>query len=256
MPTQMSSNRVVRPYSEIALVYDDSVGIPFFRRTRAAFEAMVQRYGIRFSSAADLGCGTGLFAYYLNRCWGVPVYAVDNSTEMLQQAKRNCPTPGVFFLNQDIRCLRLPNAVDLVVSNFDTLNHLIGLTDLRATFKRVADNLRRAGHFYFDIVTPCKPLGGRDSFVRIHSRPGRCFEQHVRWEANKRLMRFKILHRNVGCCLAMVEHFTERAYSPGEVGGWLLDAGFVIRGLHDEATLRVPVECPPRIIVIAQKSEA
>src|SRR5881409_1413 len=80
----------VSPYSRIAPSYDCTIGLPFFLQVRDSFEKLVQRYGIRFRSAADLGCGTGLFACYLNLCWNVPVYAVDNSAAMLRQAQRNC----------------------------------------------------------------------------------------------------------------------------------------------------------------------
>jgi len=93
------------PYSQIAPVYDCTVGVPFFLRLRASFEKLVEQYDIRFCSAADIGCGTGLFACYLNLCWGVPVYAVDNSAAMLRQAKRNCRGGDVCLLQQDIRCL-------------------------------------------------------------------------------------------------------------------------------------------------------
>ncbi len=56
-------------YTQIAPVYDCTVGVPFFLRVRNAFEKLVRRYGIRFCSAAHIGCGTGLFACYLNLCW-------------------------------------------------------------------------------------------------------------------------------------------------------------------------------------------
>jgi SAM-dependent methyltransferase len=253
MQAQALGVHEVRPYSRIAAVYDRSVGFPFFLRARRAFEALVPLYGIRFCSAADIGCGTGLFACYLNRCWGVPVYAVDLSPEMLRQAQRNCPGPGVCFLQQDIRCLHLPTPVDLVTANFDTLNHLVIPDDLRLAFRRVATNLRSGGQFYFDIVTPCQPLGGHRLFVREFRTPGRCFQQQIRWESERRLMRFQVVHRRAGCCWPIIERFTERAYTAGEVGTWLLDAGFVIRGVHDEATLKVATHCPPRIIVLAQK---
>jgi SAM-dependent methyltransferase len=140
-----------RDYARIAPFYDCAVGVPFFLRVRDAFEKLVRRYGIRFCSAADIGCGTGLFACYLNCCWGVPVFAVDKSAEMLRQARWNCSSAGVCFLQQDIRCLSLPSRVDLITANFDTLNHLRTPEDLRAAFNRVAVNLRPAGHFYFGV---------------------------------------------------------------------------------------------------------
>jgi predicted RNA methylase len=48
-----------------------------FLSARNAFEEIVRCYGINFRSAADLGCGTGLFAFYVSRCWNVPVFAME-----------------------------------------------------------------------------------------------------------------------------------------------------------------------------------
>jgi predicted TPR repeat methyltransferase len=64
---QAVSHPVARPYSELAATYDATLGVPIFVGTRRAFEELVIRYGIDFRSAADIGCGTGLFARYLNR---------------------------------------------------------------------------------------------------------------------------------------------------------------------------------------------
>jgi hypothetical protein len=66
----------------------------------------------------------------------------------------------------------------------------------------------------------------------------------------------RAVHRRAGSCAPVVEQITERAYSAAELGKWLSEAGFVIRGAHDEATLRVATDCPPRIIVVAQKTKA
>src|SRR5580765_3146634 len=114
------------PYSELARSYDVALGLNSFASTRQAFEELVRRYGIRFCSAADVGCGTGLFARYLSRCWKARVLGVDRSPEMLIEARRNCRDDGVRFLTQDIRCLALPEPVDLVTANFDVVNHLVG----------------------------------------------------------------------------------------------------------------------------------
>jgi len=247
-------HRLARDYARIAPFYDCTVGITFFLRVRDAFEKLVRRYGITFCSVADIGCGTGLFACYLNKCWGVPVYGVDRSLEMLRQARRNCPGVRVCFLQQDIRCLALPSPVDLITANFDTLNHLNAPQDLRRAFERVAANLRRGGHFYFDILTPCQPLNGYRVYVGDRCRVGNWLQQRVRWDPRRRLLRMRAVQRRVGSCRPVVERITERAYSAAELGKWLAKAGFTIRGVHDEATLRSAVDCPPRIVVVAQKA--
>jgi len=242
-----------RPYTRIAPVYDCTVGVPFFLRVRDAFAKLVRQYAIRFRSAADIGCGTGLFACYLNCSWRVPVFAVDRSTDMLRQAQRNCRSAGVCFLQQDIRCLALPSRVDLITANFDTLNHLTAPEDLRLALRRVAANLRTGGHFYFDILTPCQPLGGYRIYLRDRCSIGSWMQQQVRWDPRRHLIRINAFQRRVGRCTPVVERITERAYSAPELGKWLSEAGFAIRGVHNEATLRMAVDCPPRIIVIAQK---
>src|SRR2546428_2565301 len=93
--TQISSPCVIRPYSRIAAIYDAAAGIRGFIRARNAFEALVRGDGITFDTALDVGCGTGLFACYFGRCWGVPVFWVDSSPEMLRVAACHCRSPHV-----------------------------------------------------------------------------------------------------------------------------------------------------------------
>jgi SAM-dependent methyltransferase len=245
--------RLARPYSRLAATYDRALGRASFVRTRRAFEVLVRHYDIRFKTAADLGCGTGLFACYLRRRWGVPVFAVDRSAEMLSVARCNCPDPGVYWLRQDLRCLRLPCRVDLATANFDTLNHLLLPGDLPRVFRRVWRSLRPGGYFLFDLVTPRLPRGGlKEYFRRFHSL-GPSLVRRIRWNPRTRLLTILILHRRPGACLPELEVHRERAYSPVDAARWLRRAGFVVRGVHDAETLRPPSECPERVIFVAQK---
>lgn len=248
-----SQRYFARPYSKLASAYDVALGIPNFIGTRAAFERLVRRHDIRFHSAADVGCGTGLFACYLSQCWGVPVFAVDRSPEMLAVATRNCPKPNICFLQQDIRSLRLPYPVDLITANFDTMNHLLTGPDLRLAFGRIWENLRPGGHFIFDLITPCQPLGGGRNYGRRLRSPNHDAWQHIRWSPGQNILSIFVIIRSPSSKVSTLEAHRERAYSPAEVGRWLMDAGFIIRGIHDAATLRVATGCPPRILVIARK---
>jgi len=245
------AHNVKRPYSELASAYDQTIGWPAFHSSRRAFESLARRYGFRFRSAADIGCGTGLFARYLSECWSAPVWAVDISPEMLRVARRNCLGANVGLLRQDIRCLRLPTPVDLVTSNFDALNHLTGEGDLRVAFHRIAENLRPGGHLYFDLVTPCRPLGG---YVRRMNAANRVVTQRIRWNGARDTISIFVAIRSTDSPRPILEVHRERAYSFAEVGRWLLDAGFVIRGVHDALTLEPASGCPARIIVVAQKA--
>jgi len=253
MESIASQRHFARPYSQLASTYDISLGIPHFIGTRAAFERLVRQYGIRFRSAADVGCGTGLFARYLSQCWGVPVFGVDRSPEMLTVAKRNCASSNVCFLLQDIRCLCLPYPVDLITANFDTMNHLLTELDLRLAFRRMWENLRPGGHFIFDLITPCQPLGGAQTYTRRLGSGSRKALQRIRWNPWQRILSIFVVMDSPSSRISTLEAHRERAYSPAEVGRWLMDEGFLIRGVHDAATLRIATGCAPRIIIIARK---
>jgi len=250
---QAVSHRVARPYTELAAMYDATLGVPSFVASRRAFEELVRRYGINFCSAADIGCGTGLFARYLSRRWGVPTFAVDRSPAMLAIATRNCTGCEVGLLQQDIRCLQLPQPVDLVTANFDTLNYLLSGSDLGQTFRRIYVNLRPGGYFIFDLITPCQP---QESYlIRMKRLPGTALEprQQILWDGLRRLLFTTILFQKPGSFALISEHHVERAYSPSQIVRWLEAAGFALRDILDAGTLRMATECSPRIIVVAQK---
>jgi SAM-dependent methyltransferase len=253
MEVTISKRYVARPYSRLAPAYDIAIGIRSFRGTKAAFERLIRRYDIQFTTAADIGCGTGLFAGYLNQCWRVPVFAVDRSPEMLAVAARNCARQNVCLLQQDIRCLRLPSPVDLITANFDTLNHILGNAELKSAFRRVWENLNPGGHFIFDLITPCQPHGRRRYVLAVGSRNGHV-EQRIHWNPWQRLLSISVVMTSPLCRVSTLEAHRERAYSPVDVGHWLLDAGFLIRGVHDATTLRLARSCPPRVIIIARKN--
>lgn len=246
----------VRPYSRFARTYDRAVGRHFFRHLCPAFERIVRRYGVMFRTVADLGCGTGLFARYLSRRFGARVYAVDLSAEMLREARGCAGDDGVILVRQDIRDLRLPSLVDLVTSNFDTLNHLVGDGDLRRAIHAASRALHPGGHFYFDMVTPYHPLGGARVLERRTHAPGRAVLQHSRWDPARSVLTIHVVQGTSPGGCRTVEVHRERAYAPADVSRWLSEAGFVVRTVRDAATLAPALACPPRVIVLARKRTA
>jgi len=245
---------MVPPYTHLAADYDAIFGLPFFRQIRHVFETLARKYGIRFQSAADIGCGTGLFARHLNLSRQIPVFAVDLSEPMLRIAQRNCCGAKVTLLRQDIRSLRLPHPVDLITANFDTLNHLVRFRDLQNTLQRIFDNLNEGGHLIFDLITRCLPLDRAGSYIRQFYRPRRRVVQVVRLNPLRNILSVAVTINSSRLSKPIVEQHCERAYSTGEVGRALHETGFSILGVHDAATLTLAGRCPSRIIVVARKA--
>lgn len=245
--------QVALPYSQFARTYDDAVGTRYFRGLKHAFEQLLRQHGVRFASAADLGCGTGLFARYLDRIWKVPVFAIDRSGAMLRRAAINCRGGRVVLLLQDIRSLRLPAPVDLITANFDTLNHLLTVQDLVRTFKRVAANLTPSGHFLFDILTPCQLLPPGRSSVHRFTTPRCRVEQVIRWQPITNALSITIRQRCSARAGPAIELHRERAFTPEELGRALHRAGFTVRGVHDATTLAPATRCVPRLLVLARR---
>lgn len=77
--------------------------------------------------------------------------------------------------------------------------------------------------------------------------------QHIRWNPWQRILSIFVVMDSPSSKVSTLEAHRERAYSPAEVGRWLMDGGFLIRAVHDAITLRMATGCPQRVIVVARK---
>jgi SAM-dependent methyltransferase len=239
-----------RPYSSMARIYDLMSGRSDFVRTRRIFERLVHRHAIAFRSAVDVGCGTGLFACYLNRRWGVPVIGVDQSPEMLAVARQNCPNLDVCFLLQDFQHLCLPWRVELAIANSCTLNHVMQRDHLRETFSAIRENLRPGSYFIFDLITDRQPQHLSKGCTR-HIRIGRSRILHrSQWHPLEKLLRVIITLESNEFPRA-TEVFMGRGYGLRDVDHCLSCAGFVQRGMYDANNLGWAMRDSQRVVVVA-----
>jgi ubiquinone/menaquinone biosynthesis C-methylase UbiE len=139
-------------YRDLARMYDELVGNAAFDCWRDNFERIARRNEIRFTIAADVACGTGLAAEYLSRSCE-RVYAIDLSADMLRVAEQRCGGAGVVLLQQGFTELSLPEQVDLLTCNFDSLNYLTDEDDLREALSRFGKALKPGGWAVFDMNT-------------------------------------------------------------------------------------------------------
>jgi SAM-dependent methyltransferase len=81
------------------------------------------------------------------------MYGVDLSPTMRRLAREKSRLLGLPLrvVDGDMRDFRLPEPVDLVLCEFDALNHVEEKGDLALVGRAVSRALRPGGHFYFDV---------------------------------------------------------------------------------------------------------
>ena len=144
--------RVVnRPYGLLAEYYDQlfTFHLPRFEAARQGVLGGILPH---VESACDLACGTGTTALALVRK-GIGMYGVDLSPTMCRLAREKSVRLGLPLrvIRADMRSFRLPEPVDLILCEFDALNHVDRKGDLALVGRAVSRALRPGGHFYFDV---------------------------------------------------------------------------------------------------------
>jgi len=103
-------------------------------------------------TVCDVGCGTGHTAITIAK-QGPKVFAVDVSSKMCTLARANAQKANVpvSVIQADMRSFQLPEPADIVLAEYDVLNHL----DAKSSLATVAESVNRAlvegGYFYFDV---------------------------------------------------------------------------------------------------------
>lgn len=128
---------------------------PFFR-------ALFERHGVR--SVADVGAGSGRHAILFDS-WGLKVWAIDPSDEMLEQARANAERLGA-----GIRIVRgafgevsalLPAPVDAVTCTGNALPHVEGIDGLRRALADFRRALRPGGLLVLHLLNHHRILAKR-----------------------------------------------------------------------------------------------
>lgn len=219
---------VEEAYGDLAGIYDELVGNTAFECWRDNLERLVNRNGIGFEVAADIACGTGLAALYLGeRC--SRVYAVDISERMLAVARARSARGNISFIRQSFTELALPEPVDLLTCNFDSLNYLTDESALREALARFGRSVKPGGYALFDMNTARELEAGRSEAVMIHRLSAGVSIWESSWDPDERVNTLKMtnfLKREEGLYEMSEEVHRERAYDIGVIDDALAAAGF------------------------------
>ena len=135
-------------YDPFAWIYNQDWGEEYHRQALSVLDQLVLHKLQPPACILDLCCGGGhVTAQLLER--GYAVVGVEGSEEMLRHARERAP--AATLLLADAREFTLPTPVQLAVSTFDSLNHIMSLPDLSRVFSCVKAALQPGSRFVFDM---------------------------------------------------------------------------------------------------------
>lgn len=227
-------------------------------RIRRFFEGLPN--AARRKTLLDVCCGTGQLArHFLDT--GYRVIGLDLSEPMLHEAAANIAPfleSGLARLVQgDAANFTLDEKVDIVVSTYDSLNHLPNVEALQGCFRSVWNVLNDDGFFLFDLNTRYGMQGWQST--AIEDSPELMFVSRGTFDPEARHASLHVtgFKRTPS---GLYERFEEIAHNTlfdlEQVRKLLMDAGWSDVYLAATADLSVPVAEPERerrIFFIARK---
>lgn len=242
-------------YAKLAEIYDYLVAGIDYEEWADYIEEILRKFSSPIKYVADLACGTGNTTLPLAQR-GFEVYGIDLAPAMLAKAAEKARRLGLdpCFLEQDMRDLSLPRAMDLVTCYHDGLNYIIKPDDLRTVFQKVNDSLRSGGLFIFDLnaVEKLSAAGGDTTFfddqdISLIWETGYERENDV-WE-----IKLTGFIRKGELYDKFVEVHKERAYRKEEALNFLSQTGFEVLDVFHGFSFEPPRPTSRRLFYVARK---
>lgn len=138
-------------YIEFSKFYDEIMGHMEYDKWVKLLEEEFDR---KIKKVLDLGCGTGEISYRLAEK-NYEVTGIDYSEEMLSIAEQKLYEKNIKIplYCGDMRTFETNEKYDAVISMFDTVNHLLSISDFEKALIQVGKHLESGGMFIFDLAT-------------------------------------------------------------------------------------------------------
>ncbi|WP_297406393.1 class I SAM-dependent methyltransferase [uncultured Cetobacterium sp.] len=137
-------------YKNFSKVYDKFMQHCNYDEWADLIKKIISESDVSGKNLLDLGCGTGETLLRLKddfQCTGL-----DLSTDMLTIANKKLKNKNVKLFAGDMRAFDTGEKYDIIVSLFDTVNHLTTIEDLEELMICIKNNLNPGGIYIFDVI--------------------------------------------------------------------------------------------------------
>ena len=145
-------------------------------------------------SAIDLGAGYGIHAKALAEL-GYDVTAVDFSSQLLEELKKNVPSAGI--VNADIAEYEFTFRPDMVLCMGDTFTHLDSIETAGRLIRRISAALQEGGLFFLSWRDLSAELQGVSRFIPVKSDSSKILTCFLEYTSDEYVTVHDLLYRNV-----------------------------------------------------------
>jgi len=241
-------------YTIFAQVYDKFIQAPYDQWADYIEQIWTKFADNRPKLVLDLACGTGNMAQILGGR-GYDMIGVDNSVEMLSQARQK--DPETLYLLQDMREFELYGSIDAIVCICDSLNYILEYDELMQVFLLCHYYLNPDGILIFDVNTEYKynEILADNNFSQTDENAAYIWENY--YDKGERLNEFAttfFIKQKGGLFARHEELHIQKAHSIQEIKNALITANLEILAEFDELTFNPPNPQSERIFFVAKKS--
>lgn len=137
-------------YKVFSKLYDKFMEFSDYGAWEKQVEELIKEGQPKGKTLLDIGCGTGELLLRMTKNYQCD--GMDLSEEMLKIAQRKLKHREVKLFLGDMVEFNTGYKYDIMVSLFDTVNHMVSVEELESHLRSVANSLNDEGVYIFDIV--------------------------------------------------------------------------------------------------------
>lgn len=241
-------------YRDFAYIYDELMDDVDYKKWYLYIEDIIKDEKPDVRDILEMACGTGRMSYYFLEK-GYNMTCFDLSEDMLAVAENRLRKfKNKQILKHNMIDFSNRDSYDLVISNCDSINYIVGDGDLLETFQNVRDNLRDGGIFIFDINSSykLKNILGNNTYIEDRDNVFYSWENFL--YEDEHLVEFFLsffIKEEDNRYRRFNEEHVERIYEITEIETLLKESGFTKIEYYETFKFEKPNDKSERITFVA-----